>query len=429
MKKLIIVFSIFFYAGILHSQWIRDSIPTTDWLYNIFYAGGNTIYVSASYGRIYKSTNRGAGWSTQQTNTLHETGAVYFINTNTGFAVTGDYQGTYGGDIFKTTNGGLNWVSKYSSSRICFRHALYFVNANTGYAGGWALGFDSALFRTIDGGETWHPYIFKGLWGVDEFSFVNSSTGYAAAYGADTNMIIKTTDGGGTWFRAYFEKGPISPDFLSVFFVNANTGWLAGMHPPGISRIMKTTNGGTNWTEQTHNHTTNWELYDMFMLNENTGWIVGDVGVIIKTTNGGVNWIAQSNPAFGRALFSVYFFGADTGLAVGMQGRMVKTLNGGGPIAVSSISTEVPASYSLSQNYPNPFNPVTKIRYALSQSSYVKLIVIDALGREIETLVNERQRAGTYAATFDASSYSSGVYYYRLTAEGFSETKKMAVIK
>ncbi|MGV8018236.1 MAG: YCF48-related protein [Ignavibacteria bacterium] len=430
MKKINVIFVVFFlsYASI-NAQWIKDSIPTTDWFYDIHYAGSNTLYVSGSYGRIYKSTNRGQNWSVQQTSTQREVGAVYFINQSTGFAITGDYYSPYGGEIFKTTNGGLNWVNKFTSGIICFRHALHFIDANTGYAGGWSLLSDSAIFKTSDGGETWHPVIVSGLFGVDKFSFINSYTGWAAGYGYNKEFVVKTTDGGSNWFMVYTD--PVHTDyFYSLQFLNANTGWVIGLKSAGPSLIIKTTDGGVTWTHQYHNHTTNWELYDIQMINENTGWIVGDVGVIVKTTNGGANWRAQINPSFGFAMFAVYFSGIDTGLAVGMMGRIIKTVNGGGPVSVSILSTEVPSSFTLYQNYPNPFNPETRIRYSLPNSSFVNLVVYDALGRVVQTLVNnENQAAGTYEAVFDASRIPSGVYYYRLTAEGFSETRKMVVLK
>ena len=98
-------------------------------------------------------------------------------------------------------------------------------------------------------------------------------------------------------------------------------------------------------------------------------------------------------------------------------------------IGITTISTEIPKDFSLSQNYPNPFNPSTNIRYDLPKNGFVKLVVFDELGREIETLVNEKQTAGTYEATFNASVYPSGVYFYTLTTDNFNETKKMILIK
>jgi len=112
---------------------------------------------------------------------------------------------------------------------------------------------------------------------------------------------------------------------------------------------------------------------------------------------------------------------------------------------VENISSEVPAGYSLSQNYPNPFNPETKIRFTVPLRRgvggwnndgvcIVRLTVYDALGREVETLVNDVNQPGTYEVTFNArrggsSSLNSGVYFYRLVTDGFSETKRMVLVK
>jgi hypothetical protein len=88
-----------------------------------------------------------------------------------------------------------------------------------------------------------------------------------------------------------------------------------------------------------------------------------------------------------------------------------------------------PVLYILSQNYPNPFNPSTIISYALPKSGNVKVTVFDVLGREIQTLVNEYKHAGTYEVTFDGSSLSSGLYFYRINSGEFTDVKKMMLIK
>jgi len=98
-------------------------------------------------------------------------------------------------------------------------------------------------------------------------------------------------------------------------------------------------------------------------------------------------------------------------------------------VGIKNISSEVPKDFSLSQNFPNPFNPTTNIRFALPKAGFVKLAVFDILGREVETLVNEDLIAGSYNADWNASKYSSGVYFYKLETEGFAETKKMVLTK
>lgn len=92
-------------------------------------------------------------------------------------------------------------------------------------------------------------------------------------------------------------------------------------------------------------------------------------------------------------------------------------------------NSEVPLRYNLSQNYPNPFNPSTSIKFELPQSGFVSLKVFDLLGREVANLVNEVKQAGSYNLEFNASNFASGIYYYKLESNGFSDTKKMILIK
>ena len=89
----------------------------------------------------------------------------------------------------------------------------------------------------------------------------------------------------------------------------------------------------------------------------------------------------------------------------------------------------VPALYKLEQNYPNPFNPATTIKYLIPESGLVTLKVYDILGREIVTLVDDYKPAGKYKTEFNARSLPSGVYFYKIQAGSFVETKKMILLK
>lgn len=116
------------------------------------------------------------------------------------------------------------------------------------------------------------------------------------------------------------------------------------------------------------------------------------------------------------------------------QGLIGRDLTPGGFIELYQTGIEenentFPNSIELYQNYPNPFNPTTNICYELLKSGFVKLIVYDTLSREVETVVNEKQSAGTYKSTFNASNYPSGIYFYRLSADGYADTKCMILIK
>lgn len=92
-------------------------------------------------------------------------------------------------------------------------------------------------------------------------------------------------------------------------------------------------------------------------------------------------------------------------------------------------AAEIPTSFALLQNYPNPFNPATTIAYELPQDSDVRLVIYDALGREVAVLVKARKAAGYHKVTFDATSLASGVYFYRLEAGEFVQSKKLLLVK
>jgi len=98
-------------------------------------------------------------------------------------------------------------------------------------------------------------------------------------------------------------------------------------------------------------------------------------------------------------------------------------------IGIANNSNNIPTVYKLSQNYPNPFNPVTKINYQIPVKGYVSLKIYDILGREVKELVNEIKSQGFYTIDYDASGLSSGIYLYRLECNGYTETRKMLMIK
>jgi hypothetical protein len=170
-------------------------------------------------------------------------------------------------------------------------------------------------------------------------------------------------------------------------------------------------------------------LSDLFFISSDTGWIIKNN--IKRTNNGGLNWTTQSAPATASKIF---FVNSMTGWALGSV--LMKTTTGGVTF-VNRISNTVPDKFSLEQNYPNPFNAVTKIRfdvsghppYLPSKGEVVTLKIFDIIGREIQTLVNEQLQPGTYEVMFDGSNLASGIYFYQLKSENFSETKKLIITK
>jgi hypothetical protein len=98
-------------------------------------------------------------------------------------------------------------------------------------------------------------------------------------------------------------------------------------------------------------------------------------------------------------------------------------------VGINNISSEVPNEWKLYQNYPNPFNPETKITFDVLKGEGVSVKIYDALGREMETLLNENLSPGKYSVTFNGAKYSSGIYFYRINSNSFSDIKKMLLIK
>jgi len=99
------------------------------------------------------------------------------------------------------------------------------------------------------------------------------------------------------------------------------------------------------------------------------------------------------------------------------------------PLAIHQISNEIPLKNHLLQNYPNPFNPVTNIKFDIPKRMMVKIAIYDMLGKEISILANEEMNAGSYSVDWDASNYPSGVYFYKITAGDYSESRKMVLLK
>ncbi|MBK6539666.1 MAG: T9SS type A sorting domain-containing protein [Ignavibacteria bacterium] len=112
-----------------------------------------------------------------------------------------------------------------------------------------------------------------------------------------------------------------------------------------------------------------------------------------------------------------------------MAVEILRYLNEGNTSNIIQTSANIPESIKLYQNYPNPFNPGTNINYDLPDNNYVSLKVFDALGKEVATLVNEKQNAGSYSVDFNGEGFPSGVYFCKLSAGEYSEIKRMVLIK
>ncbi len=141
--------------------------------------------------------------------------------------------------------------------------------------------------------------------------------------------------------------------------------------------------------------------------------------------------IADTSRAFNLAGGSWYYWRVRAFSQFGIS-KLASTLDSFyvSPVGgVDDMQSSVPDSYVLGQNFPNPFNPSTSISYGVPVRSHVTLEILDMLGRVVATIVNDVKEPGVHTATWDASAMPSGAYFYKLTAGGFTQTKKMLLVR
>jgi len=189
--------------------------------------------------------------------------------------------------------------------------------------------------------------------------------------------------------------------------------------------VYKTSNFGVNWFAVNNGITTNPSMTSLTVAGSNV--IAGCSKGLFITTNGGLSWTAK-NEGF-HSLFVNSLLVKGDYVFSGMFNESVWRRPLSQVIGIQQISSQIPKVFSLKQNYPNPFNPSTNIKFDIVKSGKVSLTIFDMLGRKVETLFSQELSAGTYSADWNASHYSSGIYFYKLESDDFVQTKKMIFIK
>lgn len=417
MKK---VFSILVISLIISNfaiaQWNLVYTPATAqtvmamkfWDNNTGYHAG--ILYSSSTNNIHKTTNGGTSYTLQSSGwTSQRFMAIWLLSPDT-VLMAGNY-----GKIIKTVNGGNNWTTVYADTTLQF-WGLWFTNPQTGYLSG----SNGKIMKTTNRGDNWTSLTTPTSTLLDGIWFVNENTGYVGG----ANIFLKTTDAGTTWvnkvglFISSFET------VQSVYFSDANTGYYCTNTTN--CRIVKTTNGGDTWTliNDLANVGAGW---DMSFVNASTGYVCTSAGNVLKTTNAGLNWGVQNTPLT-ENLYQINFPSVNTGYVACWSGKILKTTNGGLTFT-GNINNNIPDKYLLEQNFPNPFNPQTSIRFSIPKSSFITLKVFDIKGQEVKSLIASEYTLGNYEIKLSSDDLSSGVYYYRLQSNDFTETRKMLLIK
>lgn len=417
MKHFLISMILLLCGSEVYSQngWVFLNPPGSGYLTDIQFVNTHTGFVARFSANIIKTTNAGSSFDVIPVPAGSNLNAIQFPNSLTGFAVG------LNGRAIKSTNGGLNWFLLNTGLTVDIV-TLSFLTSDIGYI----AGYNTKVLYTSNGGANWVDRSIGQSINIISAFFTSQNTGFVGT-AHESQLLFKTTNGGVNWNLQNIPY--VSLIFVkSIHFINSNTGYFVGDRP----YVFRTTNSGLNW-DAVYAGAPDLRFLDVHFSGNDTGYAVGE-RVICKTINGGLNWVIQNggtSPYFN----SVYFTSPKTGYTVTTLGQILKTTTGGGQITGANLTTEaLPEKFELEQNYPNPFNPVTKIRFGIPsnvkrESSDVTLIIFDILGRKVTTLVNEKLKSGTYEADWDASAYPSGVYFYRLQTESFTQTMKMVLIK
>jgi photosystem II stability/assembly factor-like uncharacterized protein len=399
---------------IANAQWVEQNSGTNADLYDVRFIDENTGWICCRNGTILKTTNGGTNWTNLNTQMSTWFLKIFSVNQNTTYCVG------YFSTIIKSTNGGTNWTVISSSGPDTYT-ACFFLNEETGWIG--SHGFK--VLKTTNGGKSFDTTINLGGI-IKDIYFKNPLEGVLCG---ESGCIKKSTNGGSNWYFSNITMYGLY-SFCKLSFINSYTGWLFNDY----RRVYKTTNFGESWDSITMiPNIPNVIIYTGQFTSENVGYAGGSGQTFFKSTNGGQYWFEQNAPPLGA--LSMHFVNDSVGWRTGTIGRLYHTTNGGYTVGIRNIGNEISKNYFLSQNYPNPFNPTTKIKFDIPSvrvgQTFLSVIlkIYDITGKEIQTLVNESLKPGTYEVTFDGSNLLSGVYFYKLTSESFAETKKMILLK
>jgi hypothetical protein len=379
-KRLFYTLFLLIAANHASAQWVQKSVGLAVVLGE--YAGtlsiaslNETLFVSHFnvIPQLLSSTDLGEQWTRVQAN-INPTSRVRSLAVDSSRLLAGMEPG-----FFVSTNG-INWRRISDSGNVpdinpasiaVLRNRYFVVTANT------------LFYVSTTGGLNWAPV------NQPELLISVSAAGDSLFLLTGSDIYVSTNFGvSGTRLNTQL---PVSSG-LSGFQVHNGVWYLFSVNPSG-NNFFVSTNRGQTWIPKSDGLPSGFRVRGMTVAN----------GFVFIT---------------GTRSASAPFLG-------GVWRRPVSEF------LSSPQSQRHPrdGEFMLSQNYPNPFNPSTNIRYQVSGVSEVRLEVFDMLGRKVSTLVNERKAAGVYQVDFNAASLASGVYFYKLQAGSFSETRKMMLMK
>jgi uncharacterized delta-60 repeat protein len=387
---------------------------------NVYVTGSSTsddIYQTEQYLTIKYNTDGIVQWiKAYNESVVHpEIPKALVLDKNNNIIVTGSATNFETWEDFctiKYSNSGVQlWVKQFSLPSVVsedYANALCVDNSDNIYVTGYSennAGKMCTIKYKPDGEQEWYSLYTTGIAVAQGLDIVahNSDNVYVTGY-SDAKIVTIKYNSSGTqqWVRRY--EGPgigsIAHSIALDLFENI---YICGF-------VINNSGGLTDYLTMKYNS----QGDSLWAIRFNGKRDSSDIAYSLCLDNAG----------------NVIVTGKSKGINTNYDFATIKYSQ---QIGIQTISSEIPKSFSLSQNYPNPFNPTTKIRFSIPPyeggKGDVTLTVFDLLGREITTLVNEQLKPGTYEVEWDASNYSSGMYFYKLTSESFSETKKLILLK
>lgn len=430
MKKTVYLLLILigFSESYAQNYWVESNTPISRDFNRLHFLDSLRGWIVGDAGTIIKTTTGGVNWIVQTSGVDSDIYEVFFINRDTGWAITWDImEPDYYTIILKTTNGGDNWISYQYPEEAVFYNVAYFLNPNTGFLGGAP---PNNIVRTTNGGTNWSPITLDSnivaRFPIINFKFYNNNTGYASGgYFDIAGIIWKTTDSGFNWIT--YGVGPEPVQGLYIFD-SLNIIGAGGDYEYGTG-IITTSNGGTNWDYRSLE--TFGIASTVSFRTRAEGWSpLGFADRLVYTKDSSRTWQEWETPN-DIAMYDLQFTDKRNGFGCGENGAFFKYNTD--LINIKTISDIIPVDFKLFQNYPNPFNPTTKIKFRIAYSSKVSLGLYDIKGSFIKNIYTGNQSAGSYEVTFDGNDLPSGVYIYKFDVisgmKTFSESRKMVLVK
>jgi type IX secretion system substrate protein len=415
---------------------------------DISFANPQVGFIVTELGAVYKSTNTGDNWtSVMNLGFPYYWYGVHALTPDT-IVIAGfnNQDSIRKGVVRWSFNGGTTWSSdirlRIPVNGVGWLERVHFFNQNTGIV---FNSFSGGCWYTTTGGRdssAWTYIVINNdqAWFAGNIDAQSNGNVYATGihFAHSTNFGVNWVSGPSA--DNVFDGGVDFLDFNNLY------GWTGGgtISPSSTGWVHRTTDGGQTWSPRLN--TFPFPIRAVGFFSTTTGLAVGgylqqESGGIYSTTDGGNNWNLDVNTV--AEMFSVestiisndsmdIWCVGSTGGSTGFTGKLYKTRTGI-LTAISINNSAIPNTFGLYQNYPNPFNPSTKIRFSIpplqGDRGMIRLTIFDIVGRQIELLVNQQLKTGTYEIEWNASNHPSGIYFYTLKAGTFSETEKMIFIK